>query len=92
MAARSATLVLVTVPSVTEVFELDEGMRRSAHADEGVTGVSSPIVVRVSLKGREDGECRIAIGRGDTLLDALDFAVESAPSHTRWRVTGWNEY
>ena len=71
---------------------MDESVRRGAHANEGVTTVSNPIVVRVSLKSREDDECRIAIGRGATLWDALAFAVESAPSQKRWRVTGWNEY
>ena len=71
---------------------MDEGVRRGAQADDGVTSASNPIVVRVSLKGREDGECRIAIGRGETLLDALAFAVDTAPSHTRWRVTGWTEF
>jgi len=71
---------------------VDEGVRHSAHAGEGVVGVPSPIVVRVSLKSREDGECRIAIGRGETLVDAFAFAVESAPSQKRWSVTGWNEF
>jgi hypothetical protein len=55
-------------------------------------GAPSPIVVRVSLKSREDGECRIAIGRGETLVDAFAFAVESAPSEKRWSVTGWNDF
>ena len=71
---------------------MDESVRRGAHADEDVAGLSSPIVIRVSLRSRDDGECRIAIGRGETLLDAMALAVESAPSRKRWSVTGWNEY
>jgi hypothetical protein len=56
-----------------------------------LTKVSSPIVVRVALRC-PDGECRIAIGHGETLLDALAFARENAPSQKRWSVTGWNDY
>ena len=70
---------------------MDEVMGRGAHPDEGLTKVSSPIVVRVALRC-PDGECRIAIGHGETLLDALAFARENAPSQKRWSVTGWNDY
>ena len=42
----------------------------------------------MSLEGPH-GEQWSAIGGGETLGEALDFAVASAPSDTRWRVVGW---
>ena len=44
--------------------------------------------LRVDLEG-PDGERWTAIGGGETLGEALEFAVASAPSDTRWRVVGW---
>jgi hypothetical protein len=44
--------------------------------------------LRVSLAG-PNGETWSAIGGGETLADALEFAVASAPSDTRWRVVRW---
>jgi len=44
--------------------------------------------LRVELEGPH-GERWTAIGGGETLGDALEFAVASAPSDTRWRVVEW---
>ena len=42
----------------------------------------------VELKGPQ-GERWTAIGGGETLGDALEFAVASAPTDTRWCVVDW---
>ena len=44
--------------------------------------------LRVSLAG-PNGETWSTLGGGATLTDALEFAVASAPTETRWRVVGW---
>lgn len=49
------------------------------------------MVVRVALES-PDGECRLAIGGGETLEKALEAAVKSAPAQKKWRVAGWNAY
>ena len=50
--------------------------------------MDSTDVLRVELRG-ERGERWTAIGGGETLSDALEFAVASAPSDTRWCVVAW---
>jgi hypothetical protein len=42
----------------------------------------------VTLAGPK-GESWTAIGGGETLGDALEFAVASAPTDVRWCVVGW---
>jgi hypothetical protein len=49
----------------------------------------SPFVLSVRLEGR-GGKRWTTVGGGQTLDDALAFAVASAPTETRWRVAGWN--
>jgi hypothetical protein len=44
--------------------------------------------LRVELEGPH-GERWTAIGGGETLGDALEFAVASAPTDTRWCVVEW---
>jgi hypothetical protein len=44
--------------------------------------------LRVELEGPR-GERWTAIGGGETLGDALEFAVASAPTDTRWCVVEW---
>ena len=44
--------------------------------------------LKVELMGK-DGERWTAVGGGETLGDALEFAVASAPSDTRWCVVAW---
>ena len=46
-------------------------------------------VLVVTLEGRA-GERWTAVGGGETLDDALAFAVASAPGGMRWRVADWN--
>jgi hypothetical protein len=53
--------------------------------------LANPMVVRVALES-PDGECRLAIGGGETLEKALEAAVKSAPAQKKWRVAGWNAY
>jgi hypothetical protein len=48
----------------------------------------SPFVLFVRLEGR-GGERWGTVGGGETLDDALAFAVACAPPATRWRVAGW---
>ena len=50
--------------------------------------ITNTDALRVSLEG-PDGETWSAIGGGETLADALEFAVASAPNDTRWRVVRW---
>ena len=45
-------------------------------------------IIRVSLQ-TQGGERWDAIGGGDSLDAALEFAVASAPADRRWRVLGW---
>ena len=40
-------------------------------------------------KAGPNGETWSTLGGGATLTDALEFAVASAPTETRWRVVGW---
>jgi hypothetical protein len=44
--------------------------------------------LRVTLAGPA-GETWTAIGGGETLDDAIDFAIASAPTDTRWRAVSW---
>jgi hypothetical protein len=45
--------------------------------------------LRVDLKGPR-GERWSAIGGGESVGDALAFAVASAPADTAWRIVGWS--
>jgi hypothetical protein len=45
-------------------------------------------VLRVRLEGPA-GESWSAVGGGQTVGDALAFAVASAPADTAWRIVGW---
>jgi hypothetical protein len=47
-------------------------------------------IIRVSLR-TPAGERWDAIGGGDSLDAALEFAVASAPEDRRWRVVGWRD-
>ncbi|HZR95324.1 MAG TPA: hypothetical protein VFA56_06495 [Gaiellaceae bacterium] len=47
-------------------------------------------IIRVSLQ-TSSGERWDAIGGGDSVDAALDFAVSSAPADRRWRVVGWRD-
>jgi hypothetical protein len=47
-------------------------------------------IIRVSLQ-TSAGERWDAIGGGDSLDAALEFAVASAPDDRRWRVVGWRD-
>jgi hypothetical protein len=53
------------------------------------TNPESTEALRVTLAG-PSGESWVAVGGGPTLDDALEFAVESAPADTRWRVVAWS--
>jgi len=44
--------------------------------------------LRVSLEGPV-GERWSAVGGGDSVGDALEFAIASAPAGTAWRIVGW---
>jgi hypothetical protein len=44
--------------------------------------------LQVTLEGPR-GERWTAVGGGETLGDALEFAVASAPTGVRWRVVDW---
>ena len=48
----------------------------------------SQTIIRVSLQA-PGGERWDAIGGGDSVDAALEFALESAPAEQRWRVVGW---
>jgi hypothetical protein len=45
-------------------------------------------VIRVTLEA-PSGERWDAIGGGESLDAAIEFAVASAPAETRWRVLAW---
>ena len=45
-------------------------------------------IIRVSLKA-PDGERWDAIGGGDSIDAALEFALESAPPNRPWQIVGW---
>jgi len=62
---------------------------RGAHHASMERTIKNTDALRVDLQG-PNGETWSAIGGGDTLADALEFAVASAPTDTRWRVTGWS--
>jgi hypothetical protein len=47
-------------------------------------------IIRVSLQAAS-GERWEAIGGGDSVDAALDFAVSSAPADRRWRVVDWRD-
>jgi hypothetical protein len=51
--------------------------------------MSTHHVIKVTLEG-PTGERWDAIGGGESVDAALDFAVSSAPAETRWRVLGWS--
>ena len=51
--------------------------------------MESTDALNVELEG-PDGERWTAIGGGESLADALEFAVASAPTDTRWCVVGWS--
>jgi|tagenome__1003787_1003787.scaffolds.fasta_scaffold20938851_2 hypothetical protein len=38
-----------------------------------------------------DGRCWNAIGGGDTLADAIEWARESCPHGTTWQALGWED-
>ena len=38
-----------------------------------------------------DGRAWQAIGGGDTLADAIDFARDSCPTHTTWQPLRWDD-
>jgi hypothetical protein len=44
--------------------------------------------LQIDLEG-PNGERWTAVGGGETLGDALEFAVACAPADVRWRVVGW---
>jgi hypothetical protein len=52
--------------------------------------MESQRIIRVSLQA-PSGERWDAIGGGDSVDAALDFAVASAPAERRWRVVGWRD-
>jgi len=52
--------------------------------------MSNQHLIRVTLQA-QSGERWDAIGGGESLDAALDFAVSSAPAERRWRVVGWRE-
>jgi hypothetical protein len=52
------------------------------------TTIDNREALRVTLAG-PNGETWSAIGGGETLEDALEFAVASAPTDTRWCVVRW---
>jgi hypothetical protein len=60
-------------------------------AEEGLRKLSDPIVVRVFLES-PGGDARLAIAYGETLEQALEYAVRHAGSEQTWRVRGWNAY
>jgi hypothetical protein len=70
---------------------VEHARRRGAHPAEGSRKLWNPGAVRVALEC-PDGECWLAIGGGETLEQALEHALKSAPSQTRWRVAGWSPY
>ena len=45
-------------------------------------------IITVTLEA-PTGEWWVAIGGGESVDEALAFAVASAPAETRWRVVGW---
>ena len=47
-------------------------------------------IIRVSLQTTA-GDRWDAIGGGDSLDAALEFAVQSAPADRRWQVVGWRD-
>jgi hypothetical protein len=47
--------------------------------------------VRHEAVRRRRGERWDAIGGGDSVDAALEFAVQSAPADRRWRVTAWRD-
>ena len=51
---------------------------------------SSPYVLSVTLRDGAGEEWR-AVGGGDTLAEALAFAVSSAPSGRRWTPVAWDD-
>jgi hypothetical protein len=65
--------------------------RFGAQAGQGLRKLSNPMVIRVSLEC-PDGEAWLAVGGGETLEQALESALRSAPSQKKWRVAGWNAY
>ena len=48
----------------------------------------SQTIIRVSLEA-PSGDRWDAIGGGESVDAALEFALESAPADQRWRVVGW---
>jgi hypothetical protein len=44
--------------------------------------------LQIELEG-PNGEHWTAVGGGESLGDALEFAVASAPTNVRWRVVHW---
>jgi hypothetical protein len=51
---------------------------------------TSRVVLAVALEGPA-GERWSAIGGGDTLEDALAFALDSSPEGIAWRVVWWSD-
>jgi hypothetical protein len=52
--------------------------------------MSTNHILKVTLEA-PTGERWVAIGGGESLDDALEFAVASAPADTLWRVLGWGD-
>ena len=52
--------------------------------------MSTNHILRVTLEA-PSGESWVAIGGGESVDDAIEFAVASAPAETRWRVVGWRD-
>ena len=64
--------------------------RRSPGPGAHHPGMSSQKIIRVSLRD-PDGDWWDAIGGGDSVDAALDFALASAPQDRRWRVVSWRD-
>ena len=52
--------------------------------------VGSARVLEVTLESL-DGQRWTAVGGGETVEEALQFALGSAPAGIRWHVAGWND-
>jgi hypothetical protein len=74
-----------------EVSRVEQVRRRGAQLAEGSKKLWNPGAVCVALEC-PDGECWLAIGGGETLEQALEYALKRAPSQKRWRVAGWSSY
>jgi hypothetical protein len=63
---------------------------RAGVAGRTMRSMSTNHILRVTLEA-PSGESWVTIGGGESVDDALEFAVASAPAETRWRVVGWRD-